>query len=260
MEDEQGTQGLGEKFWKSERISFAVNVLKDSHISNLAQDLLKILCENYPTAVPPQVLALLWQDLLNAATTTSTASSPQQTLLVLLLEWVLARFPEHVGSVVGKIGSALFLPATPFSSNSGHGAHLAYGYPNPYLLMLLQKINSFSNFRLPDGLLEKALDNITYYPDDIQLLQYQLFEGCLDFHDMYKLVEDRILSVLHGVRSTSKSVREISTAILHKFMERGGENTEFVAQYTKHFLQSRVRQESNVPFFKNSILDGGGQH
>ena len=121
--------------------------------------------------------------------------------------------------------------------------------------MLLQKINSLPNFKLPEDLLEKALDNIAYYPDDIQLLQYlisfmlfspllrlfflniyltnlifQLFEGCLDFHNMYKLVEERIATVMHGIRSTSKSVREISTAIVHKFAEQSEKNRLLISQ------------------------------
>jgi hypothetical protein len=162
QEQEDAVQGLGEKFWRAERLSFIVSSLKDSRIlcfiyfsyfafllfyfwqysdiSTLSLELLKLLCESYPS-VPHLALGLLWQGLLDAQFFSASTNNydPHPQTLVLALEWVLARFPEHVGGVVGKIGSALFLPAS-FQASSGaqlNTAHYSYLYsifthPSPH--------------------------------------------------------------------------------------------------------------------------------
>ena len=112
-------------------------------ISNLAQDLIKMLCENY-TATPPLVLGLLWQCLLDVQGDAQT--------LVLDMEWILAKFPAHVAGIVSKIGRALFLP-TNFQANPAsnmNSNHFSYPVSPPSLfspslsLSLLSPLTSLS--------------------------------------------------------------------------------------------------------------------
>jgi hypothetical protein len=113
-------------------------------VSNLAQDLIKILCENY-AATPPLVLGLLWHSLLNAQGDAQT--------LVLDMEWILAKFPTHVAGIVSKIGRALFLP-TNFQANlasSMNSNHFAYPFctspPSlPFCQTSTPSFTSFINF------------------------------------------------------------------------------------------------------------------
>ena len=124
-----GEEGMGER---KERLLYSTMLLLlhiQKDISNLAQDLIKMLCENY-AATPPLVLGLLWQCLLDVQGDAQT--------LVLDMEWILAKFPVHVAGIVSKIGRALFLP-TNFQANPAsnmNSNHFSYPVTPPSLLSL----------------------------------------------------------------------------------------------------------------------------